>query len=123
MAIFGSSKKTDTKKTAATRVIRAAQKKLSNGKEHEIIRAPWLSEKALLSTEKGVYVFEVPKGATRAAVAGAIKALYKVDPKKVHLVHVPGKRKALRTRRGFGVRAARHKAYVYLNAGDTIQFA
>ncbi len=123
MAIFGSNKKAGEKKTGTRRVTRARQAKLSDGKEHDIIRAPWLSEKALLSTEKGVYVFEVPKAATRAEVAGAIKAIYQVDPKKVRLVHVPGKRKPLRTRRGFGVRAARHKAYVYLNAGDTIQFA
>jgi ribosomal protein L23 len=38
-------------------------------------------------------------------------------------VNLPGKVKALRTKRGIGLRASRHKAYVYLNKGDTIQFA
>ena len=122
MAIFGTSKKSE-KKTTEKRVVRARQAKLAGGKEHDVIRAPWLSEKALIGTEKGVYVFEVPKEATRAEVAGAVQAIYKVAPKKVHLVHLPAKRKNLRTRRGFGTRAARHKAYVYLSAGDTIQFA
>ena len=122
MAIFGTSKKSE-KKTTGKRVSRTRQAKLSSGREHDLIRAPWLSEKALLQTERGVYVFEVPKEARKAEIAGAVKALYSVDPKKVHLVHLPGKRKNLRTRRGVGVRAARHKAYVYLNEGDTIQFA
>jgi len=38
-------------------------------------------------------------------------------------VNLPAKTKSMRTRRGVGTRAARTKAYVYLNAGDTIQFA
>lgn len=125
MAIFG---KTDTKKKAAPkkkegRVTRARQSKPLAGKEHEIIRAPWMSEKALIETGKGVYAFEVPKTASKADIAGAIKAIYKVDPKQVRIVNLPAKRKALRTRRGTGSRAARRKAYVYLNAGDSIQFA
>jgi hypothetical protein len=39
------------------------------------------------------------------------------------LVNLPAKKKAMRTKRGIGTRAARRKAYVYLAAGDTIQFA
>jgi ribosomal protein L23 len=41
----------------------------------------------------------------------------------VRIVNMPGKIKAMRSRHGFGTRAARTKAYVYLNEGDTIQFA
>ena len=93
------------------------------GIAHEIIRAPWFSEKALIATEKGVYTFAVPVRATKADIAGAIKEVYKVTPKKIRIVNLPAKSKAMRTRRGEGTRAARHKAYVYLNAGDTIQFA
>lgn len=93
------------------------------GVAHEIIRAPWFSEKALIVTEKGVYTFAVPLRATKADIAGAIKEIYKVTPRKIRIVHLPGKSKSMRTRRGEGSRAARHKAYVYLNAGDTIQFA
>lgn len=128
MAIFGDNKKkTPAKKTAKSEKTpharSAAQAKLPAGRAHEVIRAPWLSEKALLSTEKGVYAFAVPKEATKAQIAGAVKEIYKVDPKQVRIVNLPAKRKALRTRRGFGTRAARRKAYVYLNAGDSIQFA
>jgi ribosomal protein L23 len=40
----------------------------------------------------------------------------------VRIVNLPAKKKAMRTRRCVGSRA-RTKAYVYLNAGDTINFA
>ena len=61
--------------------------------------------------------------ANGAEIAGAIKELYGVAPKSVRIVNTPGKRKPLRGRRGFGRRAATRKAYVSLNAGDTITLA
>jgi large subunit ribosomal protein L23 len=123
MAIF-SNKKSENKKTPASpRLRKARQAKLVAGVAHEIIRAPWFSEKSLIITEKGVYSFAVSARATKAEVAGAIKEIYKVEPRNVRIVNLPGKKKAMRTKRGVGTRAARSKAYVYLNAGDTIQFA
>lgn len=119
MAIFNS--KTKKEKKVVVRHARAT--KPAEGAAHEIIRAPWFSEKALIVTEKGVYVFAVPTRATKADVAGAIKEIYNVEPKAVRIVNLPAKRKAMRNRHGMGVRAARRKAYVYLNTGDTIQFA
>lgn len=120
MAIFGNKKK-EKKETNAPRH-RARTIAPVNGIENEIIRAPWLSEKALIATEKGVYAFEVSLRATKAEIAGAIKEIYKVAPRKIRTVHVKGKPKAMRTKRGTGERSARCKAYVYLSAGDTIQF-
>lgn len=120
MAIFGTTKK--TKKDAVVRVHRARTTALANGHAHEIIRAPWFSEKALIITERGVYTFEVPERATKASVAGAIKEIYNVAPRKIRIVNLPAKKKAMRTKRGVGTRATRRKAYVYLNKGDTIQF-
>ncbi len=120
MAIFD----TKSKKKERTPVVRHARRtKLAEGVAHDIIRAPWFSEKALIMTEKGVYAFAVPQSATKASIAAAIHELYKVEPKAVRIVNLPGKKKAMRTRRGVGVRAARRKAYVYLNKGETIQFA
>ncbi|HUY62532.1 MAG TPA: 50S ribosomal protein L23 [Candidatus Paceibacterota bacterium] len=120
MAIFSSAKK-DSEKKAAKRVARARMP--AHGAAHDIIRAPWFSEKALIATEKGVYAFVVPPRATKADIAGAIQSIYNVKPRAVRIVNLPGKAKALRARRGEGRRAARRKAYVYLNAGDSIQFA
>jgi large subunit ribosomal protein L23 len=119
MAIFGS-RKGGKKEGGARKRREARAAKLAPGMAHEVIRAPWLSEKALIGTERGVFVFEVSSRATSAEIAGAIKEIYNVAPRAVRLVNVKGKTKALRTRRGIGQRAARRKAYVYVNAGDTI---
>ncbi|MEK7101942.1 MAG: 50S ribosomal protein L23 [Patescibacteria group bacterium] len=121
MAIFGTKKETKKKKVVHKHRARTAT--TTDGTAHDIIRAPWFSEKALIVTEKGIYTFAVTSRATKATVASAIKEIYNVEPKKVRIVNLPGKPKAMRTKRGTGYRAARRKAYVYLNAGDTIQFA
>ena len=123
MALFGKTKKEKKEHKADERKHHARAVASTGGVAHEIIRAPWFSEKALIATEKGVYTFAVPTRATKADIAGAIKEIYKVEPRKIRIVNLPGKHKALRTRRGEGVRAARRKAYVYLNKGDSIQFA
>jgi len=122
MAIFGNKTKEKKEKVDAVKHHAHSTKSL-NGAAHDIIRAPWFSEKALIGTEKGVYVFEVSPRSTKPEIAGAIKEIYNVAPKAIRIVNLPAKSKAMRTRRGIGTRAARTKAYVYLNAGDTIQFA
>jgi large subunit ribosomal protein L23 len=123
MALFGNTKKeVKAKGDKTASVHRARASKLQSGVAHEIIRAPWFSEKSLIITEKGVYTFEVTARATKADIAGAIKEIYNVEPRAVRIVNLPAKRKAMRTKRGTGTRAARHKAYVYLNHGDSISF-
>lgn len=121
MAIFGDKKK--EKKETNAHKHRARTAATVGGVAHEVIRAPWFSEKALIATEKGVYAFAVSPRATKAQIASAIKEIYNVEPRKVRIVNLPGKTKAMRTKRGTGQRASRRKAYVYLNAGETIQFA
>ena len=121
MAIFGDKKKEKKEKTQVKRTAQAVV--LPQGRAHDVIRAPWLSEKALITTEKGVYAFEVSSSATKPQMAGAIKEIYKVSPRMVRIVNLPAKKKPLRSRRGVGTRAARTKAYVYLNQGDTITLA
>ncbi len=119
MSIFGNKKKKEEKKV---HVHHARARKPRAGSEHEVIRAPWLSEKALIATERGIYTFAVPLRATKADIAGAIKEIYKVSPRKIRVTNVKGKKKTMRTKRGVGQRANRKKAYVYLNKGDSIQF-
>lgn len=96
---------------------------MKDGKAHEILSAPWFSEKALLATEQGVYTFAVPTSANKHQIAKAVTEVYKVTPKKIRIVNLPAPRVSLRTRRGVALRARRRKAYVYLKKGDTIQFA
>ncbi len=124
MSIFGTKKKEKKEKKGVVAHTHHARATASvGGVAHEIIRAPWFSEKALIVTEKGVYTFAVPAHATKAEIAGAIKEIYKVEPRMIRIVNLPAKRKAMRTKRGIGSRSARRKAYVYLNKGDTIQFS
>jgi large subunit ribosomal protein L23 len=120
MALFGNNKKT-AKKAGVARS--AGEVKDLSGRLETVISSPWLSEKALIGTEKGVYVFKVPTSATKTQIKSAIEKIYKVVPRKVNIVNVPGKKKNLRAKRGVGTRSARAKAYVYLKAGETITFA
>lgn len=100
----------------------ARKPKTDDGRLAGILKAPWLSEKALIGTANGVYVFDVPARATKPEVAAAVEKIYKVTPRQIRMVNLPAKKVSLRTRRGEGTRARRHKAYVYLKKGETIQF-
>lgn len=121
MAIFGKNKKQEAGSSKQTKTARAH--KLPAGRSDEVILAPWFSEKALIGTDKGVYVFSIPRTATKAHIATAIKEIYKVTPRKVNIVNLPGARVSMRKRQGTATRARRRKAYVYLAPGETIQFA
>ena len=125
MALFSN----DTKKavapnkTSVAKTPKASKAAPLDGRLEGILRAPWLSEKALIGTERGVYVFEVPRTATKTLVIAAVESIYKVKPRQVRMVNLPAKKTNLKTRRGTGSRARRHKAYVYLKKGETISFA
>jgi large subunit ribosomal protein L23 len=120
MAIFGTDTKKKTVKANTKVTIAAATPVIDDGRLSGVLKAPWFSEKALIGTEKGVYVFQIPERSTKPDVAAAIKLFYNVTPKKIRIVNLPAKKTSLRTRRGTGLKARRHKAYVYLNAGDTL---
>lgn len=119
MALFSN----DTKKTKKV-ATRAKQPVAANddGRLANVLTSPWLSEKALISSASGVYVFRIPADATKLEVAAAVEKVYNVTPRKVNVTHLPAKTVSLRSRRGVGTKARRHKAYVYLAKGDTIQF-
>jgi large subunit ribosomal protein L23 len=125
MALFSKDNKAKGKigkNQHATAGAHAAKNAVADGRHHTALQAPWLSEKALIGTESGVYVFKVPTESNKYEIAAAVESIYNVTPVKVNIVNLPAKTKSLRTRRGTGSRAARHKAYVYLKKGDTIQF-
>jgi len=125
MALFSNDKKKAVSKKGKSGVrnwgegmLRKDDARLAN-----VLKRPWFSEKALIGTEAGVYVFEVPASATKLDVAQAVMKAYGVTPAKVRMTNLPAKTVSLRTRRGVGTRARRHKAYVYLKKGDSIQLA
>lgn len=88
-------------------------------KKSVLIR-PRLSEKSIVGADKhGVYVFEVAKDATKAAIAASVKAAYKVVPVKIRTAVIAEKAVFVRGKKG--VRRGGKKAYVYLKKGDKIE--
>ena len=145
MALFGSKKNTAKKitpraGTAAAKVasgnggLADVMKTISQGSKKasnlpvvvglkQVIRRPRITEKAANMTVQNVYTFDITQGASKHDVVRAVKALYKVTPIRVNVVNTKGKKVALRTRRGWGQKNNNRKAYVYLKAGDKIDFA
>ena len=123
MALFSTTPQNKKPAKAAKPAARSPKAKAlahEDGRLSHVLKAPHFSEKALIASGQGVYVFQVPADANKHEVAAAIEKFYNVVPVKVRMANLPGKTVSLRTRRGQGVRAARHKAYVYLKKGDTL---
>src|SRR3989344_2331117 len=89
------------------------------GLSHVLLHAR-ITEKATDKQAESVYTFDIAVSATKRDVLKAIKALYRVSPRTVHVVTVP--RKSIHNRRTgrVGFRAAGKKACVYLKKGETI---
>lgn len=88
-----------------------------------LVLKPRVSEKAYGQSQAGVYVFVVPKSASKAAIAGAVKAQFGVTVTDVNTVVVKGKTKRTIRKGGrpvAGKQSDFKKAYVTLKAGDTI---
>ncbi|MDO8435525.1 MAG: 50S ribosomal protein L23 [bacterium] len=83
-----------------------------------VLRAPYITEKAVARTAQGHYVFEVATDANKVTIAQAIQARYGVKPAKVNIVKMKGKLVSSRGSRG--VRKNWKKAYIMLRKGDTI---
>ena len=85
---------------------------------------PRVSEKAYnLSHESNVYVFEIPKEATKQEVARAVEQQFEVSVENVNILVSKGKAKRMMNRRGRstkGVRKDIKRAYVTVAEGDHI---
>jgi large subunit ribosomal protein L23 len=88
-----------------------------------ILLSPRITEKGAYLSESGIYVFNVAKDANKKEIADAIRAVFKVTPRKVTLTAVKGKVRMTRGTNRLGSSASGKKAYVYLKKGDTIEIA
>jgi len=87
----------------------------------QVLLRPHVTEKATDLATLGVYAFEIGARANKKEVAIAIKTIYGVTPRGVHMVRLP--RKEVASRRGKkGSSVGIKKAYVYLKDGDKIEF-
>ncbi len=84
-----------------------------------ILKRPHITEKATLSAEKGVYVFEVAPKANKKDIAHAVIEQYKVTPVKIATVTIPAQNTFVRGKRG--KTAGYKKAYVYVKKGEKIE--
>ena len=85
---------------------------------HILIR-PHVTEKATVSAEFSVYVFEIDPKATKNEVTKTFVEKYKINPVKVTTVTIPAKNVVVRGKRG--KKSGYKKAYVYLKKGEKIE--
>lgn len=83
------------------------------------IKRPVISEKSVLLTEQGKYVFLASPKSSKKEVKKAIEELFKVKVLKVHSIKIPGKVKTYK--RIQGKQSDRHKFIVTLKQGDKIE--
>lgn len=88
-----------------------------------VLKHPRITEKATMHQGDSVYTFDIAERATKRDIIAAVRAIYKVTPRKVAIVSVPSKaRRSMRTGQS-GVSKGGKKAYVYLRKGKTITIA
>ena len=85
---------------------------------YDVIVKPIITEKATLAGESNAYVFQVAKDANKPLIKEAVEALFNVKVKAVNTTITKGKVKRFRGRPG--VRSDVKKAYVMLEAGNSI---
>jgi large subunit ribosomal protein L23 len=83
-----------------------------------VIKKPLVTEKNSFLAEKGVYVFEVEKTATKTDIKNAIEKYFRVKVASVNTATCRGRAK--RTKFGIGKSASWKKALVRLKAGEKI---
>lgn len=104
----------------ATKQIVATTPVGSFGAAASAIIRPHITEKSGMLSQSGVYTFQISPEATKATVAKAVIALYKVTPAKIAVLNHPAKSVIVRGRRGMipGFR----KAVVTVKKGEKIDF-
>ena len=94
--------------------------KLSREAMYQIIRAPVITEKATMLSEHGQFVFRVATDATKPQIKAAIEGLFSVSVISVNTLVQKGKTRMFKGRPG--VRSDVKKAFVRLEAGQSIDF-
>ena len=98
----------------------ALKKPLSKEAMYTIIRAPLITEKMTLLSEKNQFGFKVAIDASKPEIAAAIETLFNVKVTSVNTLIQKGKTKRFKGRPG--VRSDVKKAIVTLAPGQSIDF-
>lgn len=113
----------EEKKLAKERESRPAEIKTSTGVSRGgglgVLLAPHITEKSVMSGERGIYTFRIPEGTSKIQVRDAVERKFGV---KVNLVRVQKTRpKMRRIGRRSGVKPGITKAVVTLQEGERIE--
>ncbi|HTV12159.1 MAG TPA: 50S ribosomal protein L23 [Acidimicrobiales bacterium] len=81
---------------------------------------PIVSEKSYALSEKGVYMFIVPKGANKIEIRRSVEQVFNVKVTGVNTLNRPGKRKRNRRKSTYGQRPGSKRAFVTLAEGQSI---
>jgi large subunit ribosomal protein L23 len=84
----------------------------------DLIKKPVITEKATMAAESNAFVFQVAMDATKPQIKEAVEAVFGVKVKAVNTTITKGKAKKFRGRAG--ERSDKKKAYVTLEAGNSI---
>ena len=103
------------------RFAQARAASMSKEAMYNMIRTPVITEKATAASEKNQVVFRVSLEATKPEIKQAVETLFGVKVTNVSTLVTKGKTKRFRGRPG--VRSDVKKAYVSLEAGQTIDLS
>jgi large subunit ribosomal protein L23 len=96
---------------------KAAKKK--TGTIYNILKEPYITEKATDLSKENKYIFKVYPTANKTEIKKAIESLYNVDVMSVHTINIPRKKKRFGKTMGF--KAGLSKAIVEIKAGQKIE--
>ena len=85
---------------------------------YDLIKKPVITEKATMAQDNNAFVFQVSMDATKPQIKEAIENIFSVKVKAVNTTITKGKAKKFRGRAG--ERSDKKKAYVMLEAGQSI---
>ena len=86
---------------------------------NDVIIRPVLSEKSTALSEENKYVFQVARNANKHLIKKAIKEIFNVNPTKVNVMKVRGRRK--RVRYQYGYTTSWKKAIITIPEGEKIE--
>lgn len=85
----------------------------------EVIRRPYITEKAAMLSQSNQYVFEVLPSVNKPQIKKAVEEIYKVNVLDVNVISIPRKRKGWGKLKGF--KQGMSKAIVRIKDGQKIE--
>jgi large subunit ribosomal protein L23 len=89
-------------------------------KNRDILKRPLVTEKSMRAKEKGKYVFEVAKEASKKQIKHAVKEIFGADVESVRTMIMPGKKRRSGRMRHESYQSSWKKAVIQLAEGESL---